>query len=41
MIKLNTTSTKQYYFIKDGVVFDIASSYDGFDRCAIEMGGGK
>ena len=40
MIKLNTTSTKQYYFIKDGVVFDIASSYDGFDRCAIERGGG-
>ena len=40
MIKLNTTSTKQYYFIKNGVIFNIASSYDGFDRCAIEMGGG-
>ena len=33
-------SSKRYYFVKDGVIFNIGSSNPNDDPCAIELGGG-
>lgn len=39
MINLLKETTKRYYFVKDKVIFDIKSVYNGNDSCAIKLGG--
>lgn len=40
MITLKNESTKQYYFVKDNVIFNISSTNSSGDKCAHEVGGG-
>lgn len=37
MINPTLESTKNWYFVKNGVIFDISSSYDGQDSCAFKL----
>ena len=39
MENLSVTSRKKYYFVKDGIIFNILTSYNGLDSCAIPAGG--
>ena len=37
----NTKSSKKYYYIKNGIVYNITTKKDGEDQCAYLIGGGE